>query len=405
MGVAGPGESQRETRDCLVELARRGLDVENVVRNGLGPYIVIALTVAAALPPMPEQMTSAVGSPLVSASPLPGSGPSVRLESVAWAALLDETIASEYLGEGVGDVLPFPDQAPGSGTAGLRRRIAVAMQESFQGRLRAWLATAPMTEIIGWTAPPSARFGSLGEGPGATQAQSAEARWLVDRFTELDYDAWSHASLHLEFRWSRAGQPGCCSEDHMQEHPVQRLELAETIAAMAVRRPEGHELQRALKFRAITLVSGGRHDRAAVLLDESRKLNDEAPEPHSDYAFCVMPDDVPAALQALDRARELGWRSTVSAGNRTLCLALLGRDKDALREAARVLAEYEQEDVIPSYMWDPSSALEGRPWTLLREVSPRDYVLDLGSLVSQRIGVAAQSYWLDEVARLRRPAA
>lgn len=405
VGVAGPGDPQRETRECLAELARRGLDVESVVRRGLGSYIVTALTIAAALPPLPEELTSAMASPLVSASPLPGSAPSVRVERVAWAALLDEIIDSERLSEGVGDVLPFPDPAPGGGMAGLRRRVAVATHESFQIRLRTWLATAPMSEIVGWTAPPSARFGSFAEGADATQAQRDEARWLVDRFTKLDYDDWSPASLHLEFRWSRTGKPVCCPEEYMQEHPVQRLELAETIAATAVSRPESHELQRALRLKAITLVSAGQHDGAAVLLDESRKLNDEAPEPHSDYAFCVMPDDVPAALRALDRAEELGWRSTVSVGNRALCLALLGRDKEALREAARVLGDYEQEDVVPSYMWDPASALGDRPWILLRNVIPRDYVLDLGALIASRIGEAAEAYWLDEANRIRQRAA
>lgn len=319
-------------------------------------------------------------------------------------ALLEEILAEESRASGAGDLLPFPDEVPGTGMVGFRRRVHGAVQGSFHVRLSTWIATAPLKDIVGWAAPASGRFGLTPLANEPLAARQDEARWTVERFTEPYYGRWAPSSLHLEFEWSRRARPGGCDEQHMQERVPHRLDLAETIAADAVTRPDRHEFQRSLlKAKAIELLTSGQRGAAAALLDASRTLDDDLAEPHSDYAFLVLPDDPEGALRALDRARALGHDRTVSLGNRALCLALLGRGKEGLPEAGRVLSEYDQEDSTKSFMWDAGSALAGQPGVLVRDVSPRDYVLDLGALIAESVGdEAAAAVWRNEGERLRQ---
>lgn len=63
VGVAGPGDPERETGLCIAELARRGFNVEDLVRLGLGQDIARAVTFTAVLPPPRSMPPSRRGCP------------------------------------------------------------------------------------------------------------------------------------------------------------------------------------------------------------------------------------------------------------------------------------------------------------------------------------------------------
>lgn len=397
VGVAGPGDPERETALCLAELARRGFDVEEVVRLGMGEEIVSAVIVMAFLPtPSGSAMSASVAKPLASTALWSTD------DRTGWVELLDQLIAGEDPDAGLrGDQLPFVHDGPAVGL--FERRVEAALRGSFHKRVAAWVAVAPLDEIVRWQAPTAERFGTYAA-PLAAPDRADAARWLVERFTEPYYDRWAVKSLHLEFQWTRGGEPAPCDEAYMDENEPRMKELADTIAVAATTIPLGHERHLALlKGKAIELLVAGERSAAAVVLDTSRQLDPSLPEPHNDYAFCVLPDDPTSALHALEQARQLGYDRTVGLGNRALCLAMLGRPAEALALARRVIDHYPDEDWAPSFLWDPVGALRGEDVNLLVNVSPRDYVLNLGVAIAEHAGDdASRARWTAARDRLTR---
>ena len=384
VGVAAPGDPQRETADCLAELHRRGFDVDDLVRLGMGEEISVAIVVST-LAVLPPDLLTGPGAPV---TPYRATDPSAAGQRAGWAALLDGVLAEEDPDAGLqGEVLPFPSEMPG-GAARYGRRVEAALRGTFPKRVQRWLASAPLAEIGTWQAPTAGEFDLGGQTwPAELEQRRDRARWLVERFTELSLADWSARSRLLEFQWARGLQPAPCDPAHMAPPLPDRADLAETIAVDAVTKPAGPERHLALlKHKAIELLLAGQRAAASAVLDTSRRLEPDLPEPHNDYAFSVIPDDPAAALEALEHARSLGYDRTVGVANRALCLAMLGRPQDALDAARRVVDGYPAEDSDASYLWDPDAALDGGAAGLQEGVSPRDYVLDLAVAVAARTG-------------------
>lgn len=402
VGVAAPGDPEREIAECLAELQLRGFDVDELVRLGMGEEISVAVVVST-LAVLPPELLAGGEAPV---TPFRATDPSAAGQWAAWVALLDGVLAEEDPDAGLqGEVPPFPNEMPG-GAARYGRRVEAALRGTFPKRVQRWLASAPLTDVGAWRAPqPSAFVLGPQTAPPVLDQRRDRARWLVERFTELSLADWSPRSRLLEFQWVRGLQPPPCGPVHMAPPQPDPVDLAETIAVDAVTKPAGPERHLALlKHKAIELLLAGQRTAASAVLDTSRRLEPDLPEPHNDYAFSVIPDDPAAALKALEHARGLGYDRTVGIANRTLCLAMLGRPQEALATARRVVDAYPSEDRDGSYLWDAVAALEEGAGVLRQGVSPRDYVLDLAVRVAARTGDPdlARS-WRDHRDRLAGP--
>jgi hypothetical protein len=81
------------------------------------------------------------------------------------------------------------------------------------------------------------------------------------------------------------------------------------------------------------------------VFEAARDLEPANPEAQNNYGFCLLPDNPEESLQALERAREMGYSNkTGNVGNRMLALHMLGRDAAALTLAERVVEDWESHD-------------------------------------------------------------
>lgn len=398
--TAGPVDLSARTRQeevalCLAELARRDFDVDALVRLGMGGDVLEALIVGMLIP----RLARDAGVPMVVAS---GDAPGLDLPNVPdvpgpWHDLLDSVLAREA--EEVPSELPLM-MAFASEDRRAASQVARVLRGSFPRRLAVWVTTAPLADVVAWTAPSVDGF--VDEVPEdraePTKEQRDRQRWLVDRFTVAYYDEWSRDSRHLEFRWLRNDVDPPCAASVMDVRERREDDLAKTIAVAAVTAPVGPEQHlTSLRQKGVELLAGGRRAAAAAVFEAVRELDWDLPEPHNNYGFALLPDSPEEALKALRLAKDFGYTLTVNTANQALALALLGRDDDVLALAEAFLAGFEAEDADDAMLWDPASALAGEP-VLEDLVSPRAYVLEVAALVAERAGdTAGADRWRHEL--------
>lgn len=360
-------------RRVIKELRARGVDVDALLRLGVGLVLAPVITMGLVVPAIwPDD------EPFPTAIPPAG-----------WADVLDAVLADT----------PPPD-APGDDA---HRRFIAALSSDFPRVAIEWAATATLDDLLAWQPPTLAALAAIREACQSDRMATGTDRvvqgWLLDRWTQSYFDDWRSESLRLEYKWALGEEPSPCDDALMLSRGVDLSELSKTIAVDAVMRPAGPEQAfHNLKTWAAGLLSRGRRSDAAAVLDGARRLSWELPEPHNDYGFCLLPDDPAGALAALDEATRLGYRRTVNVCNRILALHLLDRDADALGVAASMAANYENEETLPSMLWAPES-VSGEP-RLLEAANPRQYAIDLAVVIADRVGGGVAADWRALRARL-----
>jgi hypothetical protein len=216
---------------ALGALGYRGLDPEALLRYGLGNYVKIGLSTW--LEWADEESEAAKGWP--------------NYES--WRSLFEsETGASQDSG----------------------RYLSAAFTGSVDRKLDAWLATAPLEDILRWTPP--------AEDVTTSRRPAAEIElwtWLVERFTRTYLDSWSMESLKQEYLRLKGEFRPAVPEDVLAERTIQPASLAYQIAELAVRRHSKIDqgVLGALTEQAVELLRDGQRRAAAALFDGARILS------------------------------------------------------------------------------------------------------------------------------------
>lgn len=385
------GRTRQEEVDlCLAELVRRGFDADAVVRLGLGTRVSDGLLVGTIMGRLAREHGIEMET---GEADLDASAPDI---SDAWQDLLDAVLRDESA-DGIAAELPFSTNFDEDHRKAIKTVMEV-VHGSFAARVANWVATAPLVDVIAWTAPSQAEFVVPPPAPQPTSAERDRQRWLMDRFTLPYYDAWARESRHLEFLWMRGEEAPPCAVALMDLREQREDELAKVIAVAAVLAPVSPEDHlTSLRFKGLALLRANRRAAAVAIFEAVRELDWELPEPHNNYGFALLPDDPQDALGALVLAHQLGYERTVNAANRALALALLGHDSAVYEVAANVLANYDNEDEDDSVLWDPVAMLTGKP-VLVDVSSPRDYVLEVAALVADRAGaIKTAASWRSHV--------
>lgn len=363
-----PGVGHRVSRIKFVweEMERRGFDVDRLVRAGLAPNVslVIAMNIF---------MGEARDAEELGADPDILSG---------WADLLR---------------LEVPDLLTADGEPSQEAWMA-ALQGQFHAGLIAWLATAREEDIVAWTPPTTVEFdAAIASSPPYLEDEIAPSRWLIDRFTQTYPADWSLSSLKLEWQYLHGERSAPCSRPAMRSRQVDKNQLAQAIATRSMDQQSaglGEPTADALVPRAIALLEQGKRRAAAGLFEVARVLVPNDPSVHNNYGFCLLPDDPQRALQAFDRAMELGRRDTILVANQVCALGRLGRWASALERAQLVVDEWEMVPRRSAWMWEPSSSYAEEPKLVLQD-DVRLYVLRLALTVAEWSGDA------DHIARWR----
>lgn len=307
-------------RASLDELARRGVDIESLVRDGFGPSIAGQIAVAIALPDM------------LRVTPMPDRGtlPDVPEAPAEWRnALLSEDLL-------VGDE---------------RARVDAVLSSA--GRLRAWVDTAPINDVVDHIAPLR-----LPSGPAPDRDRTAGA-WMVDRFTETYLNEWRKDALRAEWEYLHGFKVGCCPPDVMTERRLDAKDVAAAISDIAVNewRHEDTENDQnvnveAFTSHAIERLNNGDPQAAVAMYRSLVALKPTSATAQNNYGFCLIPEDPSLALDHLRRGQDLGFDDPVNGANQVLCLVLLGRADEAADLAAQVLAGIPES--AHAYVWEPA---------------------------------------------------
>lgn len=315
-------------RASVDELVGRGLDAELVVRCGLSRTVELTLGFAVVSP----EVAAANDLDQSSEHGLPEPDPT-------WRALFDEARRLDRA----------TDADP----------LKYLLTGHFGRRVRNWMATAPLDEVLNWTAPSRDAFISAPTKNWSLE-ETAQAAWLVDRFTETYLEAWRRDALAMEWSYLHGQQVGCGAPAAMRERPTDADEVARAIADKSVKAwrertntgPERSFSPQDFTYAAVENLAAGRLDAAAAIFAAVVRLSPDSPEANNNYGFCILPTDVKKALEHLERAAELGPLGHIdltNSANRVLALHLLGRDEAALKLASDALSL--RATGSPSFLW------------------------------------------------------
>lgn len=368
-------ETSRATRHerivrSIEILEERGLDFESCLKLPMVGRVVSTMTVLLLFAPRGDHASESTGTS--------GAGTSqsdLRAFVEAW------TPALEDMGIAVGNI---PENRESAAQRG--RHMAALLP-----RLATWAATAEFDDIVSWRPP----IGCLPEPDQRLVEQISPAgnRWIFDRFHETYLTNWSTSSLHQEWKWTH-GEAACpIPESEMKLRHVNESTLAKLIADRAAHRTDVDSSLQLGTFERVArelLQSGSREAAAAVFEAVVIEAPDNA-EAHNDLGFCLIQDEPSEALDALERARELGYRpAIVNIANRGLCLIKLERygPASALIDEGFVLAA--DSPYQPAWLWAPDHG-----------ASVEVVYVDNVAVYMARLGLAAAQASNDE-RRLRR---
>jgi hypothetical protein len=366
------------------ELARRGFDVDTLLRNGLRLPMAYGLAMAIGMPNFVDTFV-ALGETD------PETAERERTIIRGWGTLLDAFLEIE----GSAGQKPLTPDADDS-TIAVNRWMA-ALTGPFNSRLRIWAAIAPIDDLINRQPPTTEEFLAidLGREP-AIRAEGRRPRWLIDRFTETYLRNWNAESLKLEWRYHQGSVDLPCARREMAARSVDTNALARALAEAAANPASDGRVT--LLQTAVQLLRQGRRDTAAAVYDAARQEQWDDPILHNNYGFCLLPDYPTEALAALELAASFGVSGTVNVCNRMLALFMLGRHAAALELADRAVEGWDELDIDLSYLWD---FIAPEP-TLLARQCPRCYLVKLAAHVADASGDdKAAARWSDVESRLR----
>ncbi|HVT64684.1 MAG TPA: hypothetical protein VHD81_06000 [Mycobacteriales bacterium] len=356
-----------EFRAYRYELEERGFDVEALLRDGARAQIATAILFSTVFPSV---STLAVGADL-SDEHRESVGP-----PIGWTDAL-----------ALGQALDL-DQ--------LRDMLQSQAGSTALTQIAAWVAGAPIEDVVIWRPPSRAEFLSFGV---ADPLPMGVHRWVLDRFTMTYPQDWAPSSLRLEWRYIHGGVTAPCLPRYMGDRRVHEDDLAKLIADQAsVAEPPAKmrfsgELSASRYVPvAVAMLREGRQAAAAAIFEAMVALAPTNAAAMNNWAFCMMPSDPDRALEILERAARSGYgQFRLSVANRLRCLVGTGRITAALDLAETTIRD-----------WHLLAGEEGVLWTKdcdLKEAQVFDCE-DIGAYILDLIEEAAAAQD-DEAVRLR----
>lgn len=334
-----------DPQDHMNELARRGYDVELLIREGLGHEVAIAILWSVIIPRV------------------------MRLEGDGDAEAIFDPVVEPW------DALFAVPEAGDPVYPVLRYGPAV----------ETWVRTAPLDEVLAWKAPGTGRFSPVG----VARPPMGPHRWLVDRHLRTYLADWDTESLKLEYQYQVGRHMPPCPAAEMASRKIDEHELTRVLADRLVLagRSTYTDLHRFTPI-AVDLLRDGKRANAAAIFSAIVDAEPSHSEAQNNLGFCLLPDDPQRALFSLQKAADLVdgplALSAANVGNRILAFAMLGRLTPALELAERFHSEI-GDGSSGGWMWDPG-LLTGKDPVLLEVPRIEEYVLGLAAEVARVSG-------------------
>ncbi|ROR80036.1 hypothetical protein SAMN06295974_1931 [Plantibacter flavus] len=374
------------------ELSRRGLNMERIVRGGLTAEIATAVRLSLQLFVLKRAGLTAPGNTSDIEEAISGTG-------LRWFTLLEASVvrwedASER------SALTAPTHTPArirelwgpllaadvtdimidsflSGTPEYHH----AMSREFALRVAAWfdhLFETDLTAAFSITAPEHAEmFTAL-----PMHRDDIEGKWIWERFTVTDLDDWHASSLIEEWRCDPATIAALCPDRILNERTIDNRTAGErALVAVSDARPRMPRYKGIVPSLFISeaeqALREGAWERAAKIFAGVIELRPADAEAWNNLGFCQMGGmQYEAALKSFTRSAELPrGGGTVSIGNRTLLLHLLGRDEEALEVSKHLRFVPLDADAIQAVLW--AHPTETGQLELVDQVGMIPYIRDL----------------------------
>src|SRR5256714_4475970 len=325
-----PSERKYRISASKSELEKRGINADDIIRLGLGNQIALGIAFYSIMLP---SLNAGQEEPLDIPSPDP-----------RWVSLFNES-----------QPLTLSDDA----------RNAAALAE-FAPRIRKWILTADMADIVDWKPPETLE--NLPSSPAlADKVKGAEATWIVERFLLTYSSEWEETSLFLEWLFLHGKYMPHCQARLLAERPTEAHTIATEISDRVTtkwRRSGGSREASTIRIEefsriAIDNLVAGRPHVAIAIYSSFSQVSPENPDAHNNYGFCLIPDDPQTALRELEIAEELGYEPlSTNIANRVLALHLLNRSEEALQLANRFFESYSS-PVERAWLWQIDDASGG----------------------------------------------
>jgi hypothetical protein len=321
---ADPAERSYDISAVREQLGLRGVDVDALIRYGIGYRLPLYITTFILLPMLEGDDRFKVVAEGEALEDLPQP-------SAEWIDFFESSYLEDI-----------------SGSAGRNDKLDYALH-GFMDRIRSWLEVSSTDDIIAWKAPTGSDLTPVPRGQDQRPVCET-ARWLIDRFTIAYVSEWALSSLRLEWRYLKVRLPAPISSTAMAERKVDANAIAIELSDKVT---DSVEVQRAKTNSfvpvAATHLRNGNRDLAIAIFEALVAVSPQDAEAHNNLGFCLLPDSPLTALSELEQADKLSGGTITTLANRVLALHLMGRDKDAL-----ALARSETAENLPSehgVMW------------------------------------------------------
>jgi hypothetical protein len=325
---------------ALGALGGRGVDPEQLVRRGLAEPVKLALAASLAKTPSDwEHMAE-------------------------WRAIFEEPVTRE------GD---FPETYFRAVFGGPIARY-----------LDAWIATAPIKDVLLWKPPAS---GEESPAPESAQEDIEVWTWIVERFTQTYLDKWSLSSLKREYAFVQGSWQPEFSTEVLAERVVTREKVAIALADRAMESSEAISpaMMNAFTDQALNLLRGRQRAAAVGLFKAARMLKPNDVTAMNNYAFCIVIDNPGEAKSLLVETLERGARNpAVTWCNLALAESFLGEVDAALNACEEA---YQAKAQFSAPLW----VQRDEDWVVER-VKPQVYSVRLAAELEQS-GKASGDVW------------
>ena len=297
---------------AMDQLRSRDFDVDALIRYGIGAILPVHFAVHLLLP----MMTDVADNHAIS-GPIPSTD--MAQPSEEWLKFFRDSYNLDVSE-------PF----------GKLDTVYYALH-GFLDRIRSWLETAQIDDIVAWRAPaqPLDRLATAARADRRDTANTA--KWIRDRFMSAGMSDWLLSSLHLEWLYIHGRLQAPCSTTSMAERRVGVQEISNEIAQRTSQdwrrgsaRDSGSDLASSFVSVAADHLRNGKPEVAAAIFEAVLSISSDNSEARNNYAFCLLPTDPAKALNELEKADSSQDASLTTLANRVLALHLLGRDDNAL---------------------------------------------------------------------------
>lgn len=356
-----------------LELRRRGVDPDLLVRHGFGPLLVTHLAMASA------GLFAGDPGPVidVTAEPELAPGAEARIKAVGdrWTDLLDE--AYEHRADLVSTCEDEHEAIPA--------RIRAALAPEFSRRIFDYIMTAPIEAIYGWEAPTELPV----ERALIDREERRRYTWVADRFSETYEGAWHPDSLREEWGYLRGIESPPFPRGLLESRSLPESRIAQLLADRTYGEySEDHISTDELKSEAVRFLRNGRREAAVAVFEAAKHRDPDNAELVNNFGFCLTPDNPVHALEALEKAERMGFSNwPINTATRVMALHLAGRHAAALELAERLLDATDGADEHPEsgYLWHqaPDGEVE-----LVSNRCPRCFVAEVAHWIASQTGDA-----------------